>query len=218
MAMNDSKDQGREAFEEWMAENRPDAELYRRDVKGSTRYGEYCKRAVQDDWILWQAALATSASALARDEASVALSDEQIDAIAEPFTYADGALSVGRVHSFARALLAASSAATVSDAASVALTDERIIDIWCNTPTTRFGGEVEDQEIIDFARVLLDASPAASSAATVSAAASVDEWAFISEIAKQKPEKPDHWNSCGQCHNNIERAQDLVEARAKIGG
>jgi hypothetical protein len=53
-------------------------------------------------------------------------------------------------------------AATVSDEASVALTDERIIDIWCNTPTTRFGGEVEDQEIIDFARALLATSQAAT--------------------------------------------------------
>jgi hypothetical protein len=45
----------REKFEQWIVENRPDAELYRRDVKGSTRFGEYCKRAVQEQWEVWQA-------------------------------------------------------------------------------------------------------------------------------------------------------------------
>jgi hypothetical protein len=114
MMTNDSKDQGREAFEAWIT----DADI------GDLAFGRdgecYVDWDTQVAWRGYKAALATSASALARDEASVALTDEQI------------------------------------------------IDIWCNTPTTRFGGEVEDQEIIDFASVLLDASPAASSAATVS--------------------------------------------------
>jgi hypothetical protein len=65
MMTNDSKDQGREAFEAWW-ESLPGAtgveadKDYEADVKG---------------WALmsWQAALATSASALARDEASVLL-------------------------------------------------------------------------------------------------------------------------------------------------
>jgi hypothetical protein len=37
---------------------------------------------------------------------------------------------------------------------------------------------------------------------------------LIQDMAKQKPEKPDHWNSCGQCERNIEQAQDLLAARA----
>jgi hypothetical protein len=48
----------RVAFEAWMAENRPDAELYRRDMKGSLRFGEYCRCAVQEQWEVWQAARA----------------------------------------------------------------------------------------------------------------------------------------------------------------
>lgn len=35
---------------------------------------------------------------------------------------------------------------------------------------------------------------------------------FIKDMAKQKPEKPDHWSSCGQCERNIERAQDFLAA------
>lgn len=34
--------------------------------------------------------------------------------------------------------------------------------------------------------------------------------ALVSDIAGQKPEKPDHWNSCSQCERNIEAAQDLL--------
>jgi len=36
--------------------------------------------------------------------------------------------------------------------------------------------------------------------------------AFIRKIAAQKPEKPDHWNSCSQCQHNAEEAQDLIDA------
>jgi hypothetical protein len=42
------------------------------------------------------------------------------------------------------------------------MTDEQIIKMWCDTPTTRFGGEVEDAEIIAFARALLSASKPAA--------------------------------------------------------
>lgn len=33
---------------------------------------------------------------------------------------------------------------------------------------------------------------------------------FITEVAQQKPEKPDYWSSCGQCQHNADRAQDLI--------
>jgi hypothetical protein len=36
--------------------------------------------------------------------------------------------------------------------------------------------------------------------------------AFAQDISKQKPEKPDHWSSCGQCEHNIEQAQDIIES------
>lgn len=36
--------------------------------------------------------------------------------------------------------------------------------------------------------------------------------AFIRKVAAQKPEKPDHWSSCGQCQHNAEEAQDLLDA------
>jgi hypothetical protein len=32
---------------------------------------------------------------------------------------------------------------------------------------------------------------------------------FIAGIAMQKPEKPDHWSSCGQCESNINAADEL---------
>ena len=35
---------------------------------------------------------------------------------------------------------------------------------------------------------------------------------FIRDVAAQKPEKPDHWSSCGQCEHNRDRAQDLLDA------
>ena len=33
---------------------------------------------------------------------------------------------------------------------------------------------------------------------------------FIQEIAKQKPEKPDYWNSCSQCEDNISESEELL--------
>lgn len=35
---------------------------------------------------------------------------------------------------------------------------------------------------------------------------------FITDISKQKPEKPDYWSSCGQCEHNISQAEDILEA------
>lgn len=41
------------------------------------------------------------------------------------------------------------------------------------------------------------------------------EWkrdAFVRDVAAQTPEMPNYWSSCWQCGNNIERAQDLLDA------
>lgn len=39
------------------------------------------------------------------------------------------------------------------------------------------------------------------------------EWReFVEKIAKQKPEKPDYWSSCGQCERNANEADDLLSA------
>lgn len=35
--------------------------------------------------------------------------------------------------------------------------------------------------------------------------------AFLEDVSKQKPEKPDYWSSCGQCDRNIDRAGELLE-------
>lgn len=37
---------------------------------------------------------------------------------------------------------------------------------------------------------------------------------FIADIAKQTPEKPDYWSSCGQCSSNTSRAEDILDALA----
>lgn len=34
--------------------------------------------------------------------------------------------------------------------------------------------------------------------------------AFILKVSQQKPEKPDHWNSCGQCECNENEAYELL--------
>ncbi len=34
--------------------------------------------------------------------------------------------------------------------------------------------------------------------------------AAAKEIAKQTPEKPDYWSSCGQCDHNISDMQDIL--------
>jgi hypothetical protein len=45
----------RQAFEAWMQERFPSAPLYRRDMKGSLRFGQYCSSAVEDQWETWKA-------------------------------------------------------------------------------------------------------------------------------------------------------------------
>lgn len=35
---------------------------------------------------------------------------------------------------------------------------------------------------------------------------------FLTELSKQKPEKPDYWSSCGQCDRNSSTAEDLLAA------
>ena len=35
---------------------------------------------------------------------------------------------------------------------------------------------------------------------------------FVERVAKQKPEKPDYWSSCGQCERNINDAEGVLEA------
>jgi hypothetical protein len=42
--------------------------------------------------------------------------------------------------------------------------------------------------------------------------------AFITDISKQKPEKPDYWSSCGQCENNIDVAEGIIDAAIQNGG
>jgi hypothetical protein len=41
---------------------------------------------------------------------------------------------------------------------------------------------------------------------------------LIREIAHQKPEKPDHWSTCGQCERNRERAEDILTAAHQSSG
>jgi hypothetical protein len=45
----------RQGFEAWMQERFPSAPLYRRDAKGSLRFGQYCSSAVEDQWETWKA-------------------------------------------------------------------------------------------------------------------------------------------------------------------
>jgi hypothetical protein len=35
---------------------------------------------------------------------------------------------------------------------------------------------------------------------------------FITDISKKTPGRPDYWSSCGQCENNIGKAEDILEA------
>lgn len=40
--------------------------------------------------------------------------------------------------------------------------------------------------------------------------------AALESIAKQVPEKPDYWSSCGQCEHNIEDAKTLLSEHALL--
>ncbi|HEY1129159.1 MAG TPA: hypothetical protein VGF12_07130 [Roseateles sp.] len=59
------------------------------------------------------------------------------------------------------------------------------------------------KEMRDYARAAIAAAPAAASVPA--------EWReFVERVAKQKPEKPDHWSACSQCEHNISDAEDLL--------
>jgi hypothetical protein len=52
----------RGAFEAWYRKEIHDATMYRRDVKGSDRYGEYCQWFHEESWKAWQARAASTAA------------------------------------------------------------------------------------------------------------------------------------------------------------
>jgi hypothetical protein len=64
----------RAAFEVYMRARHPHVELYRRDVRSSSRFGQYCREFAQEMWELWQDRAAASQPAAAagqeRDEVS----------------------------------------------------------------------------------------------------------------------------------------------------
>jgi hypothetical protein len=35
---------------------------------------------------------------------------------------------------------------------------------------------------------------------------------MVRSVAAQKPEKPDYWNSCGQCERNIDEAKETLSS------
>jgi hypothetical protein len=47
--------QERVTFEAWLKREHPTAPLYRRDMVGSTRIGQYCASFVEEQWTAWQA-------------------------------------------------------------------------------------------------------------------------------------------------------------------
>jgi len=42
--------------------------------------------------------------------------------------------------------------------------------------------------------------------------------AFIENVAKQTPEKPDHWSSCSQCEHNSSEAEEALAATDDLDG
>jgi hypothetical protein len=66
----------REAFEELMR-SRGEDHLYRRDVPGCEKFGEYCRQNVQDQWEIWQARAAASARPIGEDAANVAIGERE---------------------------------------------------------------------------------------------------------------------------------------------
>lgn len=46
-----------------------------------------------------------------------------------------------------------------------------------------------------------------------------EQWReFVERVAKQTPEKPDYWSSCGQCERNTSDAEDLLEVERASKG
>jgi hypothetical protein len=39
---------------------------------------------------------------------------------------------------------------------------------------------------------------------------------MVRTIGAQKPEKPDYWNSCGQCERNIDDAKDILSSHNHV--
>lgn len=62
----------REQFEAWMR-SRDETYLFRRDSPGSTRIGQYCRQAIQDQWEAWQASRRA-----ALEESALAVRAEQL--------------------------------------------------------------------------------------------------------------------------------------------
>ncbi|MEC6413643.1 hypothetical protein ACOTJC_29045 [Achromobacter xylosoxidans] len=67
------------------------------------------------------------------------------------------------------------------------------------------------QAILD-AEEYSDGTPCAAPGVSTVGDAQVLE--FVHEVAQQKPEKPDHWSSCGQCQSNSRRAEELLDELA----
>jgi hypothetical protein len=70
----------RKAFEAWMRERFPSAPLYRRDMKGSLRFGQYCSSAVEDQWETWKARGAIASPSVSIADTAGAKADEMRDA------------------------------------------------------------------------------------------------------------------------------------------
>jgi hypothetical protein len=68
----------RGAFEAWYRKEIHDAIMYRRDVKGSDRYGEYCQWFHEESWKAWQARAALQAAPAAE---TVTLTQQEFDAM-----------------------------------------------------------------------------------------------------------------------------------------
>jgi hypothetical protein len=182
MMTNDSKDQGREAFEAWCEREGIDADK-------SANTGVYSYPSARVAWRAWQAALACATSSGdmrdayigAREDLSIwkkrALEAEDLN---RKFTASvNGPMFMGEP------ALATSASALARDEASVALMSDDEIARFLHAvygtrgfPFTVYGA----RELVHGLQNWLgrSASPAASSAATVSDAASVDALAEIS--------------------------------------
>lgn len=81
-------------------------------------------------------------------------------------------------------------------------------DAWLNSDDCRTDG----QFIADFARAHACSEVAKVEAERDALRAEVERLrAFVQQISKQIPERPDYWNSCGQCERNSEDAKELLE-------
>jgi hypothetical protein len=95
--MTDNKraadDAEREAFEAWYRKEIHDSTMYRRDAKGSDRFGEYCQWFHEESWKAWQARAALSSRADGGKDSSDARDaalKEAIKAIQDEITWRNG--------------------------------------------------------------------------------------------------------------------------------